>query len=247
MITILMPTYKRNLFLEDKTHPTLLLTKLDIVKKLIIIWHNVGEEVPLSIMNNLEKLKINHKVSFVYPEKNSLNNRFFPYDDISTECILSVDDDYLITKNALLKCYKYWKDHKNCLIGVVPRLMNLPNFYSGNAANNNNIPFNLILTGGAMFKKNFLYKYQDDADTLLLIDKTMNGEDIAFNFIYHSENKESSLVYVHDKNVKTWKKIKNNSISDSKNHLLKRFIVYNEMLKKYGDILPTSNKKIFLD
>lgn len=244
-----MPTYKRNNFLNDKNHPTFLLAKLEIVDKLIIVWHNIGETIPESILKNIKDLNIDQKIVFKFPEKNTLNNRFYPYEDIKTNCVMSIDDDYLCTENALIKSYNTWMNNPDLLVGIVPRYMaiiNNKNVYTGEASGVNNYHYNMLLTGGAIFHKKYLTKYYREKDNLELIDNIMNGEDIVFNFIYNFNNKKAQLIYIHDKNVKTWKRIKGNAISNSGNHMQKRFFIYKKMIEKYGNILSNYNQKIYV-
>ena len=100
MITIVMPTYKRNEFLEDITHPVLNVSKLDIVTELIILWHNINEEVPETIITNLKELGIYDKARIEICETNTLNNRFSIHDIIKTDCVYSTDDDYITTDKS---------------------------------------------------------------------------------------------------------------------------------------------------
>lgn len=245
MITIIMPTYKRNDFLSDKNHPTLKLLKNPLIKKLIIVWQNIGEVVPDSIIDNLKDLGVHEKVVFKFPTKNSLNNRFYPYD--TTECILSIDDDYLMTNEALEKCYNIWLKNKESIVGIVPRFMS-ENQYSGAAADKgSSYKYNLILTGGAMFNKKMLDLYTKDKENLELMDEVFNGEDIMFNFV-HNHYFKTTPIYVHDDRVKTWKRIAGNSIADrsGNNHRSNRYKIFKLMKKKYGDVLITTNKKYFI-
>ena len=39
--------------------------------------------------------------------KNSLNNRFIPYDAIETDAILSIDDDIRLKHEEILMCFRY--------------------------------------------------------------------------------------------------------------------------------------------
>jgi len=246
MITIIMPTYKRNDFLSDPKHPTLNVCKNELVNKLIIVWQNIGEEIPNSIKDNINDLGINDKVEFKFPTKNSLNNRFYPYEYIS-DCVVSVDDDYNFSEKSLVECHKQWSLNNDLLVGVVPRFVNETS-YHGNAANKDNEEkYNVILTGGAMFHKKYLSLYYKEKDNLKLMDELFNGEDIMFNYIHKTHSNVAPL-YIHDDEVKTWKRVQGNSIADRAgyNHQQKRHRVYKEMKSKYGDILMVTNKKIIV-
>jgi hypothetical protein len=243
MITIIMPTYKRNDFLSHPNHPTLNLTKSSLVDKLIIVWQNIGEEVSDSVIHNIKNIGIHEKVEFKFPAKNSLNNRFYPYN--TTECVLSVDDDFILTNKALEKSYSIWLKNKSSIVGFTPRFMS-ENQYNGAAADNETSKYNLILTQGAIFNKEMLSLYTNDSENLKLVDEIFNGEDILFNYVHNNYYKTPPL-YVHDDRVKTWKRVSGNSIADraGANHMLKRYKVFKLMKKKYGDVLITTNKRYF--
>jgi len=250
MITLMMPTYKRNHLLKDKDHPAFNLSTNKIVSQIIVIWHNIGEKVPQEVIENIKNLNISDKVDFVYPTTNSLNNRFYPYEIIKNECIYSTDDDYITTHIAIEKCYDIWKENTNLMVGVVPRMVT-PAQYHGNAATptHNNIPYNVVLTGGAMFHKKFLSLYWEEKDNLKLMDKTFNGEDIMFNFV-HNHHIPTPPMYVFDINVHAWKKYdefnSKNSIAARGNHKQKRLKICKLMKEKYGDVLISTTKKHIL-
>lgn len=58
------------------------------LKAIVIIWNNLEVEIP----EDTQEFKI--PVYFLKQTKNSLNNRFFPYPEIKTDCIVNMDDDW---------------------------------------------------------------------------------------------------------------------------------------------------------
>ena len=49
------------------------------------------------ILVSVEKWpKINKPLKVVQTKENKLSNRFYPYDEIETECVLAIDDDILM-------------------------------------------------------------------------------------------------------------------------------------------------------
>ena len=63
---------------------------LPFLNKVIVVWNS--EILPSP---NFEKPDIGVPIVILKTDKNSLNNRFKPYDVIETEAILSLDDDIL--------------------------------------------------------------------------------------------------------------------------------------------------------
>ena len=233
MITVMMPTFKRNNFLIDADHPTLNLINDRVIDRLILIWHNIGEEVPNDVIKALEN-KCGKKFKIVYPEKNSLNNRFYNYPEIKTDCIVSIDDDYTPTKESLYCMFEKWNKSKNTLVGCVPRYFDAdttPSIYTGDAAHfKSKIPYNFLLTGYAMFHKKYLDLYWENSAATDLVDINTNGEDIYFNFMHYKHCQEKRVYVHHDKKVKTWK-MDPKGISSQSGHLKKRIQMFN-LLKK---------------
>jgi len=59
------------------------------LNKVLVIWNSPGR-LP---SNDLRWPDIGAPIVVVRSKRNSLNNRFLPYDDIETDAILSMDDD----------------------------------------------------------------------------------------------------------------------------------------------------------
>ena len=224
-ITIVMPTFKRNSFIENEFHPTLNVVNHALIHKLILVWHNIGEQVPEKVIKNLEK-KCNNKFEIVFPQKNSLNNRFLNLKEIETDCVISIDDDYTSTEASIETMFNHWKKDKESLVGCVPRLIDPDHLtYTGNAAHyESKVSYNFLLTGYAMFHKKYLDFYWENGKAIDLIEKKFNAEDIYFNYV-HSKYSKSKKMYVHhDEKVKTWKRLPGNGISSvDSSHLSKRF------------------------
>ena len=43
----------------------------------------------------------------IWSEKNSLNNRFLPYEQIETEAVLSIDDDVYVRHDEIQFAFRY--------------------------------------------------------------------------------------------------------------------------------------------
>lgn len=53
---------------------------------------------------------------------NRLSNRFYPYKEIETDCVLSIDDDILmVTPEELNFGYQTWLEMPDRLVGFPPR------------------------------------------------------------------------------------------------------------------------------
>jgi len=251
MITLIMPTYKRNDFISDPDHPTLNIVKNDLVDKILLVWNNVGEKIPDNVLENLRK-KCGDKLKIIISKKNSLNNKFINYPDIETECILTIDDDYVTTEASMIQMFGKWEEDKNSLVGCVPRLFcgiksedgSIKNVYTGDAAHlKSKVPYNFLLPGYLMFHKKYLDLYWENSDALDLIDKNISNDDVYFNLMHFKHSKSEKVYVHHDKVVKTWKHSPN-SIGSRPNHHSQKYDML-EMLINQGYELPRiGNKRI---
>ena len=64
---------------------------------------------------DLEWPDIGVPIKVIKSEKNSLNNRFIPYDEIETEAVLSVDDDVHLRHDEIIFGFRVWREHRDRL------------------------------------------------------------------------------------------------------------------------------------
>jgi hypothetical protein len=84
--TIVMLTYEREAVLIDTLQK---LKGVPYLNKVLVIWNHPTKRPDIGLLWP----NIGVPIKVILAEKNSLNNRFFPFDDIETEAILSLDDD----------------------------------------------------------------------------------------------------------------------------------------------------------
>lgn len=60
---------------------------------------------------------------------NKLSNRFYPYEEIETEAILTIDDDIImLTADELDFGYEVWREFPDRIVGM-ENLLSLKSFY----------------------------------------------------------------------------------------------------------------------
>jgi hypothetical protein len=248
-VTIIMPTFKRNDYLSRVDHPSLNVAKESFVDKLLIIWQNIGEKVPENVISNLESV-CPGKYEIVFPEKNSLNNRFKPFDQIKTDLVMNLDDDYNVTRESVVSMIEIMMKNNDNFVGSVPR-----NIYTDEngafkyeySPEFNNESYNFLLTGYSMFHRKYLDIYHSKKDEMEMVDSLFNSEDILFNHVYEKHSTTGEKFLVSDINVKTWQYEKGRSISDRSDHLLNRQKMC-LFLKTKGYSLPVkSNRRVSLN
>ncbi|VDM69279.1 unnamed protein product [Strongylus vulgaris] len=95
--TVILLTYNRDAVLSASLER---LHRLPYLNKVIVIWNNVARE-PLGAWPRLHV-----PVEFIKVAKNSLNNRFVPWDRITTEAVLSLDDDIDLKQHEIVFAFR---------------------------------------------------------------------------------------------------------------------------------------------
>jgi hypothetical protein len=76
-----------------------------------VVW-NSPDVLPST---DLEWPDIGVPIKVIKAEKNSLNNRFIPFDEIQTEAVLSVDDDAHLRHDEIIFGFRVWREHRDRL------------------------------------------------------------------------------------------------------------------------------------
>lgn len=97
-------TYNRDAILSATLER---LNRLPYLNKIVVVWNN-GNRAPTKVWP-----RIHVPVVFVNVSKNSLNNRFLPYDQIKTESVLSMDDDIDLRQNEIIFAFRSVFNIKN--------------------------------------------------------------------------------------------------------------------------------------
>lgn len=178
--TIVMLTYEREQVLMDSLGR---LYGLPYLHKVVVVWNS-----PKPPLEDLRWPDIGVRVDVVRATRNSLNNRFIPYDSIETEAILSVDDDAHLRHDEILFGFRVWREHRDRVVGFPGRFHawdtnNDPATWNYNS--NYSCELSMVLTGAAFFHKYYTYMYTYTLPQAIRdkVDEYMNCEDIAMNFL----------------------------------------------------------------
>lgn len=243
-VTIVVPTYNRNVHFECDYFPLYKLAQDDFIDKMIIIWNNIGESIPDSILNVIYDLSLRDKIEFITPTENKLINKFKYYDHIKTDAVLYLDDDIDISINNVKRMYDIFIDNRYSIIGPVARRCDNNTYaFSGD--------YNTILTDCSMIDKSILSSFYEhplfnDIDKIVSDRFNNNGEDIAFNFVISDINDVSSVMIKVPVNC-LWQprgsNTASNGISNRPNHNNNRILIVNELIKLFG-YNPLKNVKV---
>jgi len=115
-----------------------------------------------------------------------LNNRFLPFGDIETECVLSIDDDAHLRHDEIIFGFRVWRENRDRVVGFPGRFHALDLNHGGWLYNSNySCELSMVLTGAAFYHKiySYLYTYEMPEAIRNKVDELMNCEDIAMNFL----------------------------------------------------------------
>lgn len=177
--TIVILTYEREQVLMDAVGR---LYGLPYLHKVVVVWNSLKPPP-----EDLRWPEIGVPVVVVKAHRNSLNNRFVPWDAIETEAVLSVDDDAYLRHDEILFGFRVWRENRDRVVGFPGRFHAWDtNTNEGwNYNSNYSCELSMVLTGAAFFHKYYTYLYTFGLPQAIRekVDEFMNCEDIAMNFL----------------------------------------------------------------
>ncbi|CAI5443998.1 unnamed protein product [Caenorhabditis angaria] len=173
--TVVLLTFERDAELKAALER---LNQLPYLNKILVIWNNINR-VPSDSWPSLHV-----PIEFIKVAKNSLNNRFIPWNRIETEAVLSLDDDIDLMQEEFLLAFRVWRENRDRIVGFPARYharYGEKMYYNSN----HTCQMSIILTGAAFLHKNYLdfYTYEMPAEIRRHVDEIQNCEDIAMNFL----------------------------------------------------------------
>lgn len=178
--TAVILTYDR---LESLFQVIQTMVQVPSLSKVLVVWNNQKKAPPQASMWP----KINVPLKVVQTRENKLSNRFYPYEEIETECILAIDDDInMMTADELEFGYQVWREFPDRIVGFPPRNVlwnNDTHNWKYDSEWTNEV--SMVLTGVAFYHKYWSYVYttQLPGNIKEWVDTNMNCEDIAMNFL----------------------------------------------------------------
>lgn len=176
--TVVMLTYEREAVLVSALQR---LKGVPHLNRVVVVWNS-----PKPPSADLHWPDINVPINVVKTDRNTLNNRFLPFDVIETEAILSIDDDVHLRHDEIIFGFRVWRESRDRVVGF-------PGRYHGwhvaekswhyNASHS--CELSMVLTGAAFFHKYYAYMYSYIMPQAIRdkVDDYINCEDIAMNFL----------------------------------------------------------------
>ncbi|XP_067626852.1 exostosin-1 [Eurosta solidaginis] len=122
----------------------------------------------------------------IYDERPSISQRFYPYPEIQTDAVLSLDEDSILNTDELDFAYIVWRDFPDRIVGYPARA----HFWDdsknawGYTSKWTNY-YSIVLTGAAFYHRYYNYLYTNWLSLLLLktVQQSSNCEDILMNLL----------------------------------------------------------------
>lgn len=150
-------------------------------------------------------------------DRDSLNSRFEPIDELETTAVFMVDDDILVSCPSLLLAFQAWTAHPDSMVGYYPRLASRPMSTTTGGGDDERTAglvyhawpvvhwrhrLNFVLTKASFLHSRYLALYTNPADFPQAVkdhvDRHKNCEDIAMSMLvanytrYHRASMSSS-------------------------------------------------------
>ncbi|KAJ8674013.1 hypothetical protein QAD02_005275 [Eretmocerus hayati] len=212
------------------------LSKVPSLSKILVIWNNEYKRPP-----RLSKWpKIDKHIKVLQTEKNLLSNRFYPFDEIETEAILSIDDDIImLTEDEIEFAFEVWREFPDRIVGFPSRTHiwdNRTNSWKYESEWMNHI--SMVLTGAAFYHKywNYVYTVELPAVVREWVDNHMNCEDIAMNFLVSNVTGKAPIKVTAKKKFRCPECVNTEMLSADLKHMVERTQCINQFREVFGQL-----------
>jgi len=214
-------------------------SQVESLMRVVVIWNH--QTIPPPAADKWPKISKPLKV--IQTSANKLSNRFYPYNEIETECVLSIDDDIsMLTVDELEFAYQVWREFPDRIVGFPSRTHvydNVSDHYKYESEWTNDI--SLVLTGVAFYHKYWHYLFtaapsQEQKVIKDWVDDHINCEDIAFNLMVANATGHPPIKVGPRKKFKcsTPACLNSGMLSASAKHLEERSSCLDKFVKIYG-------------
>ena len=162
--------------LESLLSVVRMLTGVPSCVKILIVWNNQNKPPPSSdeffqLLNSNWAKQIKIPIRIVVTLENKLSNRFYPYFEIETDCVLAIDDDItMLNSDELEFTFQVWREFPDRLVGFPSRVHRYDkpsNRWRYESEWTNDV--SMILTGAAFYHKVTLIRFLESQSKFIEI------------------------------------------------------------------------------
>uniref|UniRef100_W5NFU6 Exostosin-1-like n=1 Tax=Lepisosteus oculatus TaxID=7918 RepID=W5NFU6_LEPOC len=168
--------------------------------QIIVLWNC---DKPLPLKNKWPSTAV--PITVIEGEKKTMSGRFFPYDVILTDAVLSLDEDTVLSTNEVDFAFFVWHSFPDRIVGYPAR----SHYWDGSKGrwgytSKWTNEYSMVLTGAAFYHRyyHYLYTYYLPASLLSMVDQMANCEDILMNFLVSAVTKLPPIKVTQKKQYK---------------------------------------------
>lgn len=239
--TMILTVYNRYTTFIDRIR---FFETLLVLHSIVVIWNAVEHEIP-DLSGQIFRIPV-----IILPQaSNSLNNRFFPHQQIETDCIINMDDDWNMPHSLLYHAVRLWRStFQDNLVGMkkLGRLHAVDADAELKYCTNSSMPHSIVLPSGMVYHRKYLswYSFKLPPAARKLVDSLTNCDDLLFNMMVTNATGEPP-VFVSSKGIhkvhvlkSLEKKAKGQALWKRRKHYTDRHLCLKEMQKFFRGHLP---------
>lgn len=246
--TLLLSVYSRYKNVMDRLDH---LQHMPSLRSIIVVWNYQEADPPILASDRFVVPVFFRKQAF-----NSLNNRYQPFSQVTTDCVISMDDDWDMPVHHLEFSVMLWRTQFwNQIVGFRhlgryhTKEKNEWVYHAGKYRS-----ASMMLPSGSVYHRKYLGMYANALPSSAkgYVDSVLNCEDILFNFMVSNATRTSPVVV----KVKREGSLKMEGLSDDPQHYIERSeclqvfsnifgympLRYTHSMFNYGDKLPHWNE-----
>ncbi|XP_030050982.1 exostosin-1-like [Microcaecilia unicolor] len=169
-------------------------------KQIVVLWNC---EKPLPPKNKWPSTPV--PLNVIEGENKMMSSRFFPYDMIQTDAVLSLDEDSVLSTNEVDFAFIVWCTFPERIVGYPARSHFWDNSkgwwgYTSKWTNE----YSMVLTGAAFYHRyyHYLYTFYLPSSLHSMVDQMTNCEDILMNFLVSATTKLPPIKVTQKKQYK---------------------------------------------
>lgn len=238
--SIVILTHKKRFFQLNRLVRNL--NGLVFLDRLVVIFNqlepieNSTNDERISVETFLQEFapflpSIHVEIVFIFNVKNSLNNRFRPWNEfLRTDGVLSLDDESILRHDEIEYAFRVWKENRDRIVGFIPRSHHSKTFQYESSASS--CFYSIVLTGAAFIHRWFFDFYTNfmPKEIFEFVENNFNCEDLAMNFLVSRLTKKTPIRVGNRTNFLCFKC--QESLSGKVDHYLKR----TECLKYFSNV-----------
>ncbi|KAJ0026772.1 hypothetical protein NQD34_017772 [Periophthalmus magnuspinnatus] len=168
--------------------------------QIVVLWNC---DKPLPQRNKWPSTSV--PLSVVQGHNQMITSRFFPYDAIVTDAVLSLDEDTVLSTNEVDFAFIVWQSFPERIVGYPARSHYWDSSrsrwgYTSKWTND----YSMVLTGAAFYHRyyHYLFTRYVPANLLKTVDRMANCEDILMNFLVSAVTKQPPIKVTQKKQYK---------------------------------------------